>query len=232
MSPALSIVMPCLNEAAGIAATLTRLQPLRARGIEVVVVDGGSSDDTLRLATPLADRAIVAPRGRASQMNAGAAIARGGALLFLHADCTLPAGADRLIIDGLAAGAKHWGRFDVAFDGAHACMRTVACMMNWRSRLTGIATGDQGIFVKRDLFLAHHGFPDIALMEDLALSKRLRIHSAPLCLAERITPSARRWEERGVARTILLMWRLRLQYFFGVDPAKLALRYDSVRSRN
>jgi rSAM/selenodomain-associated transferase 2 len=232
MSPTLSIVMPCLNEAAGIAATLAPLQPLRGRGIEVVVVDGGSSDDTMRLAKPLADRAIVATRGRASQMNAGAAIARGDVLLFLHADCRLPASADHLIIDGLATGAKQWGRFDIAFDGAQPCMRAVAQMMNWRSRLTGIATGDQGIFVTRGLFLAHNGFPDIPLMEDVALSKRLKMQNPPLCLTERITASARRWEEHGVLRTILLMWRLRFAYFVGADPAKLALRYASVHRRD
>jgi rSAM/selenodomain-associated transferase 2 len=232
MSAALSIVMPCLNEAAGIAAALGDLQPLRERGVEVVVVDGGSSDDTMRLAKPLADRAIVAPRGRASQMNAGAAIARGCVLLFLHADCRLPASADHLIFDGLAASAKHWGRFDVAFDGAQPFMRAVACMMNWRSRLTGVATGDQGIFVSRELFSAHNGFPDIPLMEDIALSKRLNIQNPPLCLSKRIRVSPRRWEERGLLRTVILMWRLRFAYFVGVDPAKLALHYDSVRHRN
>lgn len=231
MSTTLSIVMPCLNEAAGIAATLERLQPLRARGVEVVVVDGGSSDDTMRLATPLADRAIAATRGRAWQMNAGAVVARGGVLLFLHADCRLPAHADHLIIDGLAASGRRWGRFDVAFAGDQPRMRVVACTMNLRSRLTGVATGDQGIFVARELFLAHDGFPLIALMEDVALSKRLKMQHTPLCLTERITTSARRWEQRGVLRTILLMWRLRFAYFAGVDPAKLASRYDSVRSR-
>lgn len=232
MNPPLSIVIPCLNEAAGIAAALARLQPLRKRGVEVVVVDGGSSDGTLRLAIPLADRAIVATRGRAAQMNAGAAIARGGVLLFLHADCTLPASADQLIIDGLANSARRWGRFDIAFDARPRLMRAVAYLMNRRSRLTGIATGDQGIFVTRELFVAHNGFPDIALMEDVALSRRLRIGSPPLCLPDRITASARRWEEHGVWRTIVLMWRLRFAYFTGADPAELALRYDGARPRS
>ena len=227
----LSIVLPCLNEGAGIAATLTALNPLRERGVEVVVVDGGSSDDTPARAAPLADRVITAPRGRASQMNAGADAARGSVLLFLHADCRIPADADRLVIDGLAASVRRWGRFDVAFDGDHPCMRVVACMMNWRSRLTGIATGDQGIFIERALFLAQGGFPVIPLMEDIALCTRLKVLDPPLCLSSRITTSARRWEQRGIFRTILLMWRLRAAYRLGVDPAKLALRYDSVRQR-
>jgi rSAM/selenodomain-associated transferase 2 len=232
MPPPLSIIVPCLNEAAGIARTLEDLRPLRERGVEVIVVDGGSSDHTLPLAAPLADRAMVAIRGRAAQMNAGAAAARGGVLLFLHADCRLPANADQLIVDGIAKSAKRWGRFDVAFDSALPSMRVVACLMNWRSRLTGIATGDQGMFVTRELFLAHGGFADIPLMEDVALSKRLRKSGPPLCLTARITTSARRWEERGVLHTILLMWRLRFAYFAGVDPAKLAVRYDSVRTHD
>jgi len=227
----LSIIIPCLNEAAGIVAALQALQPLRQRGAEVIVVDGGSSDDSITLATPLADRVLTAPRGRASQMNAGAALARGGVLLFLHADCALPHDADRLILDGLAASGRCWGRFDVSLAGAHPLLKLVAFMMNRRSRLTGIATGDQGMFVTRGLFAAAGGFPAIPLMEDIALSRILKSHGAPLCLSVRITASGRRWEERGVLRTIVLMWRLRLAYFLGADPAKLALRYDGTRTR-
>lgn len=231
MISALSIVVPCLNEAAAIASTLARLQPMRQRGVEIVVVDGGSSDDTPGLAAPFADRVVTAIRGRASQMNAGAAAARGSVLLFLHADCKLPADADRHINNGLAASGRRWGRFDVAFEGHNPCMRVVAFMMNHRSRLTGIATGDQGIFIERDLFLAHGGFPVIPLMEDIALCGRLKANP-PLCLPDRIMTSARRWEQRGILRTIWLMWRLRSAYYFGADPAKLASRYDSVRQRN
>ena len=228
----LSIVIPCLNEAAGIAAVLARLQPMRERGAEVIGVDGGSSDASAQLAAPFADRVVEAPRGRAAQMNAGAAHAGGDMLLFLHADCLLPAGADILIQDGLAASGKDWGRFDVALDGAHALLRTVAAMMNVRSRLTGIATGDQGLFMRRRLFAAVNGFPPIALMEDIAMSKELKAHGAPLCLNARIIASARRWEERGVLRTIALMWRLRVAYCLGADPARLALRYDAARGRD
>lgn len=228
--PRLSVVIPCLNEASGIAPALERLQPLRRRGVEVIVVDGGSSDGSVALATPLADRVLTAPRGRASQMNAGATVARGPVLLFLHADCALPADGDRLIADGLQAGGKRWGRFDIRLAGAHPSLKIVAFMMNWRSRLTGIATGDQGLFVTRGLFADAGGFPAIPLMEDIALSKSLKTFGAPLCLHERITASGRRWDERGALRTMLLMWRLRLAYFLGADPADLALRYDGFRS--
>jgi rSAM/selenodomain-associated transferase 2 len=227
----LSIIVPCLDEAARIAGTLANLQPLRQRGAEVIVVDGGSHDDSVTLAAPFADRILTAPRGRASQMNAGAAVAGGNVLLFLHADCTLPDSADRCVIGGLAASGRHWGRFDVRLDSLYPLLHAVAFMMNWRSRLTGIATGDQGLFVTRGLFAAVGGFPEIALMEDIALSRLLKSRAAPLCLRERITASGRRWERYGVLRTMLLMWRLRLAYFCGADPADLALRYESARSR-
>ena len=229
-TPLLSVVIPCLNEAAGIVAALERLQPLRRRGVEVIVVDGGSSDGSVALAAPLADRILAAPRGRASQMNAGATVARGPVLLFLHADCALPADGDRLIVDGLQAGGQRWGRFDVKLTGAHPLLGLIAFMMNWRSRLTGIATGDQGLFMTRGLFADAGGFPAIPLMEDIALSKSLKNFGAPLCLRARITASGRRWDECGVLRTILLMWRLRLAYFLGADPADLALRYDGLRA--
>ena len=232
MTPTLSIIIPCLNEAARIGAALQRLQPMRERGAEVIVVDGGSNDDSPARAAPFADRIIEATRGRASQMNAGAFAARGDTLLFLHADCLLPASADHLIRDGLAAGGRHWGRFDISLDGAHRLLKLVAAMMNLRSRVTGIATGDQGLFIRRALFVAVNGFPQIPLMEDVAMSRRLKAHGPPLCLRERIVTSARRWEERGVLSTILLMWRLRLAYFLGADPARLALRYAAVRSRH
>jgi rSAM/selenodomain-associated transferase 2 len=228
----LSIIIPCLNEAGGIIAALERLQPLRRRGVEVIVVDGGSNDGSVALAAALADRVLAAPRGRASQMNAGAAVARGPVLLFLHADCTLPGDGDRLIVDGLQAGGKRWGRFDVSLAGVHPLLGLIAFMMNWRSRLTGIATGDQGIFVTCGLFADAGGFPAIPLMEDIALSGILKSQGAPLCLRARITASGRRWNERGVLRTILLMWRLRLAYFLGAEPADLAVRYDSARDRD
>ena len=224
----LSIIVPCLNEAEGIADALFALAPLRARGAEVIVVDGGSRDGTVERAAAHADCVISAPRGRASQMNAGAARARGEILLFLHADTLLPESADALIVEGLQRLRRGWGRFDVAISGSHPLLRVVAWLMNARSRLTGIATGDQAIFATRSLFTAAGGYPDIALMEDIALCKRLKRFGPPLCLKHRLTASGRRWEKHGVVRTILLMWRLRLAYWLGADPRKLAVRYDKI----
>lgn len=220
----ISIVTPVLNEAAEIEDALPMLAPLRKHGAEVIVVDGGSSDGTAQLAGPLADTVLAASRGRAAQMNAGAAIARGDVLLFLHADTRLPENADRLILDGLAATGRAWGRFDVRFDDG-GIMRAVAILMNWRSRLTGIATGDQALFVTRAAFDRVGGFPSIALMEDVALSTRLKRIGRPLCLHACVAPSSRRWRRHGVWRTMLLMWRLRLAYFFGADPLRLAKAY-------
>lgn len=221
----LAIVVPTLDEAAGIAATLAALQPLRADGHEVVVVDGGSRDATLALVRPLADRALLARPGRATQMNAGARAASGGALLFLHADSRLPPDAAAAIGRALAAGAR-WGRFDVSIAGRPRILRVVAAMMNLRSRLTGIATGDQGIFVERALFDAVGGYAEIPLMEDIALSKSLkRLGGRPACLRERITTSGRRWEARGPWRTIVTMWWLRAAYALGADPTRLARGY-------
>ena len=225
----LSIVIPALDEAAGIGATLEPLQRLRRAGHEVVVVDGGSRDATPGLAAPLADRVLVAPRGRANQMNAGAAAATGDVLLFLHADTRLPERADRLVLDGLAGGGRAWGRFDVRIEGAHALLPLVAWLMNRRSRWTGIATGDQAMFVRRAVFEGLGGFPPFALMEDVAMSARLKRVSPPLCIAECAVTSGRRWESRGVVRTIVLMWWLRLRYFLGASPERLARIYQAQR---
>jgi len=220
----LSIIMPVLNEAAGIETALRRLAPLRARGAELIVVDGGSSDGTAELAGLLADRVLSAPRGRSLQMNAGAAVARGDLLLFLHADTRLPDQADSFVREALSRSGRAWGRFDVRFDDG-GLLRLVAIMMNTRSRATGIATGDQAMFMTRAVFDSVVGFPPIALMEDVALSARLKHLSRPLCLSAHVTASARRWRRHGTLRTILLMWLLRLRYFLGADPALLARDY-------
>ncbi len=224
----LSIVIPVLDEARGIALALSALAPLRAEGAQIVVVDGGSADATRELAGPLCDRLVEAPRGRGAQMNAGARVASGELLVFLHADTRLPVDAGRAIRDALARG--EWGRFDVTIDGADRLLALVAAMMNARSRLTGIATGDQAIFVRRTAFDVAGGFPEIALMEDVELCKRLRRLSRPVCLRERVTTSARRWRRHGTLRTIFLMWRLRLAYALGADPRRLARRYDVERT--
>lgn len=222
--PTLSIVVPVLNEAHGIRDTLAALAPLRQRGAEVVVVDGGSQDDTVALAQPLADAVIAGPRGRARQMNAGAVRAQADALLFLHADTTLPPEADRLMQAALAKGGR-WGRFDVTLVGRHPMLRVVAAGMNLRSRLSGVATGDQALFMHRSAFDAVGGFPDQPLMEDVEISQRLRRLAPPVALRARVATSGRRWETRGVWRTIVLMWWLRWRYWRGASPERLAEAY-------
>lgn len=220
----LSIVVPVLDEAGGIATHLAALAPLRTRGAEVIVVDGGSTDGTAERALAGADRVLAAPRGRASQMNAGARRAAGDVLLFLHCDTWLPEGADALIARALASG-RVWGRFDVRIEGRHPLLPLVAMLMNARSRLTGIATGDQGIFATREAFEAVGGYADLPLMEDIVLSRELRRLSRPACLRHKVVTSGRRWERYGCLRTILVMWRLRLSFYLGADPRALALAY-------
>lgn len=225
----LSIVVPTLDEAGSIEATLAAARVAGSGAVEIVVADGGSRDATRQLAAPLADRVIEAPRGRASQMNAGARAAVGDALLFLHADTLLPPQARESVLAALAAG-RDWGRFDVSISGADPLLSVVAMLMNARSRWSGIATGDQAIFVSRAAFDAVGGFPEIPVMEDVALSKALRRRSAPACLAARVVTSGRRWERHGTLRTVLLMWRLRLAYALGADPHRLARRYGVERT--
>lgn len=220
----LSIVMPAWNEAAGAGDALAALQPLRQRGHELIVVDGGSTDGTAVLASRFADAVLVAPRGRATQMNAGAAAASGPLLLFLHADTRLPPRADVLIQQAVADGYA-WGRFDVRIEGRPRMLCVVAALMNLRSRLTGIATGDQAMFVTRAAFERAGGFPVQPLMEDIELSRRLKHCGRPACLPERVCTSGRRWEQRGVWRTIFLMWRLRWRYWRGESAARLAEAY-------
>lgn len=220
-----SIIIPALNEAALITDVLRALAPLRRRGHEVIVVDGGSSDGTPALAAPLADRVLHAPKGRALQMNVGAHAATGDVLWFLHADTMPPPDADEPILAAMAQGNRGWGHFDVRLSGVGILLRMVEFLMNRRSRLSGIATGDQGLFVRREWFERAGGFPEIPLMEDIALSRMLKRDSRPAHIAQELVTSSRRWERRGTWRTILLMWRLRLAYFLGADPRKLAGLY-------
>ena len=224
MKPVLSIVMPALNEAAGIAPLLMALQPLRARGVEIVLADGGSTDGTVQQAAPWVDAVVASGRGRAVQMNAGAAAASADRLLFLHADTRLPPLADVQVVQALAAGAC-WGRFDVRIDGRPPMLRVVAALMNLRSRLSGIATGDQAIFVSRAAFVQVGGYPVQPLMEDIELSRRLKRLGRPACLRTQVCTSGRRWEQRGVWRTIFLMWWLRWRYWRGEPAARLAQAY-------
>ena len=218
-----SIIVPTLNEADTIVATLAPLQPWRQQGDEVIIADGGSQDETTALAHSLADRIIDAPRGRARQMNAGAGASRGELLLFLHADTRLPADALQTMVRAMETAS--WGRFDVCLSGTHPLLRMVEFMMNLRSRVTGIATGDQAIFIHRTLFERVGGFPELALMEDIAMSRELKRHGRPCCIRARVITSSRRWENNGILKTIWLMWNLRLAYFLGADPQRLAHRY-------
>jgi rSAM/selenodomain-associated transferase 2 len=230
------VVVPMLNEAAGIAGTLQALAAWRARGHEVVVVDGGSTDGSVEQAGPLAEVVLAGPRGRARQMNAGARWQRAGgaqppqALLFLHADTRLPPDAEAAATAALAGGAA-WGRFDVRIVAPPGQRRpwmlgVVGTAMNWRSRLSGIATGDQALFVRADVFAELGGFADQPLMEDIEFSRRFgHFAGPPACLRQRVGTSGRRWIEHGVWRTIVLMWRLRWRYWRGADPSTLAREY-------
>jgi len=223
----LSVIIPVLNEAASLPATLLPLQVLRQRQHEIILVDGGSSDDSITLAQALVDRVIESPPGRATQMNSGARHACGDVLWFLHGDTLAPEAADELIEQALRRKDKRWGRFHVRLSGSHPLLRVIEFMMNLRSCITGIATGDQGIFVQRDSFEKLGGFADIALMEDIAISKRLKRYCGrPACVTSRLITSSRRWEKQGIIGTVILMWRLRLAYFLGRHPDKLKQGYS------
>jgi rSAM/selenodomain-associated transferase 2/rSAM/selenodomain-associated transferase 1 len=231
-TPKLSIVVPVLDEAERIGAALAPLQPFRDAGHELVVVDGGSRDGTFAAAAPLADRVLLAPRGRAVQMNVGAAVATGDVLLFLHADCRLPVHADAAIARALSRG-RTWGRFDVTLDGSSRTLPMVASFMNVRSAATGICTGDQAIFVERATFAAFGGFPALPLMEDIAISLTLkRLAGPPARLTEHVVVSGRRWDANGAWPTIRSMWALRWAYWRGADPRELAKRYYGVEPRD
>ena len=227
MQPAsISMIVPMLNEAQQFPQLAHHLLSWQQRGCEVIVVDGGSSDDSVARARGAGLRVVSGPRGRARQMNRGAELASGDLLLFLHADTRLPPDALDILSSGQTPGERGWGRFDVGIDGDGLLLGCVARLMNWRSRLTGIATGDQAIFVCANVFRQVGGYPDQPLMEDVELSRRLKQLSPPLCLRARVSTSGRRWRQRGVWRTILLMWRLRLAYALGASAEALARRYQ------
>ena len=221
----LSFIIPVLNEAGNIKSVLRSLQPIRQAGHEVIVVDGGSKDDTSSQALPLADLVVSSQKGRARQMNAGAAQATGDVFVFLHADTSLPEQATQLIINALSDRNQLWGRFDITLQGKRIMFQLIAWFMNVRSRLTGIATGDQCLFVKREVFESIRGFADIPLMEDIHISSKLKKLSPPVCLKAKVVTSSRRWQEQGILKTILLMWYLRAGYFFGRAPEQLVKIY-------
>jgi len=225
MKTTVSVIIPTLDECEHVTATLAPLQEPRRAGHEVIVVDGGSNDGTCDLASGKADKIVSSPRGRALQLNTGAREARGQTLLFLHADTLLSADAIDALLTEFPSSRRVWGRFDVRLSGSHVSLRVVENMMNVRSRLSGIATGDHAIFVKRETFERIGGYPEIPLMEDIAISRRLKRQSRPFCCTQRVVTSSRRWEEKGILKTILLMWRLRLAYALGADPRDLARSY-------
>lgn len=220
----ISIIIPVLNEAENIQSFLQALQPLREQGHEVVLVDGQSEDETCTLARPLVDRMFSAQPGRARQQMLGAKMATGQVFLFLHADTKLPEQAEQKILLTLAEG-YYWGRFTVRLSGSHWLFRIIETMMNWRSCLTGICTGDQSIFVSKMLYNDSGGMPLIELMEDIEFSKRLLKFCKPACLKSIVITSSKRWEKNGILKTIFFMWSLRLQYFFGVKPEVLVKKY-------
>jgi len=221
----IAVIIPALNEAPGLQQTLAPLLDWRAHGHELILVDGGSTDATASIAAAAGVRVLRSEKGRARQMNAGAAAASGDVLLFLHADTELPPHAAELISAGLSSGKHCWGRFDVRIRGRARMFPVISSMINLRSRLSGIATGDQALFMTRPAYAVVGGFPDLPLMEDVEICKRLKRHSRPLCLRERVSTSGRRWETRGVWRTIVLMWRLRFAYWCGTPADQLARLY-------
>jgi len=221
----LSVIVPMLNEAQALASLLEQLERVARQGAEVILADGGSEDGSPSIAERAGFTVVHSARGRARQMNAAAAHATGDVLLFLHADSQLPDEAGRHIAQSLSSGTHCWGRFDVRISGRPTLLRLVSCLMNVRSRITGIATGDQAMFVMRSAFDAVGGFPDQPLMEDIELSKRLLRRSRPACIARRVVTSGRRWERDCVWHTILLMWRLRWDYWRGVPAQQLAKVY-------
>ena len=220
-----TIVIPTLNEESEIEACLMRLQGLREEGFEVIVVDGGSFDKTPQLLEGLCDQFISTRQGRAAQMNAGARQAKGKFIFFLHVDTQLPEKFSEIILS-IEADRFCWGRFSVTLSGKHWSFRIIESMMNLRSRLTGIVTGDQVMFVSQKLFREVDGFPEIPLMEDVAMSQSLKRISSPLCLRQRVLTSSRRWEKHGIISTTVKMWWLRFSYYIGVDPVRLGRQYD------
>lgn len=216
-----SIIIPVFNEAQALATHLPLLQGLRELGHEIIVVDGSGDAASAAHCVELLDHWLVSEPGRARQMNVGAASASGEIFLFLHIDTRLPDDAMELLQEGFARDSTLWGRFDVRLSGQRWAFRVIEYMINLRSRVSGVATGDQAIFVRRCVFESIGGYDALPLMEDVAISKTLRQRARPLCLRSKVITSSRRWEAHGVGRTVLLMWWIRLLYSLGVSPQTL-----------
>ena len=219
----ISIIIPVLNEEASIIKLLQQLQTYRQQGHEVIVVDGGSKDNTYSISKPLSDKVITSEPGRALQMNQGAENSANEVLWFLHADTLIPDSAIERIQQSLTN--HDWGRFNVKLSGSQSLFRIIESLMNIRSCISGIATGDQGIFVKHKIFKEVSGYSDLPLMEDIDFSKKLKLISRPVCIKEQLITSSRRWEQKGILSTVFLMWRLRFLYWLGVSPDKLSSQY-------
>ena len=217
-----------LNEAATIASTLHALRR-GAPDAEIIVADGGSVDSSVAIARPLCDAVISAPRGRARQMNAGARVSHGDALVFVHADTIVPSTFAADVASALSEPAVVGGRFDVQLDARNLPYRIIGAMISLRSRISRTGTGDQAIFVRRDVFERLGGFPDFELCEDLEFSRRLKRAGRVACLRARVTTSARRWSRDGVVRTVIMMWLIRAMYLAGVPPARLKRMYSDAR---
>ena len=224
MQKNISIIVPVRNEATRIISFLKKLQSLRQHA-EIIVVDGQSKDDTAKLAEAWCDKLVASPAGRAIQMNAGAKLAQSNTLLFLHADTYLPDNAHELVEQALRE--NEWGRFDIKLSGEMFMFRIIKTLINLRSRLSNIATGDQAIFLKKDLFNHIGMYDQQPLMEDIALCRKLRRHGDAACIKQKAVTSSRRWEEHGVWKTIVTMWSLRFAYFIGISPSKLYRFYYS-----